>query len=50
MNEYISGYTDEARYCPYCGERIYTYGGDGRSICEECGKVFYIVESEGESE
>lgn len=44
------GIADEARYCPYCGERIYTWGGDNSSKCQVCSKEFYVFEKEEEDE
>lgn len=43
---FVMGYTDEASYCPYCGEKIYTWCTDGRSVCSECGAIFFVVEAE----
>ena len=46
--EFVSGYTDEAKYCPFCGDRIYIHTGDGRNICENenCRAEFYMIEAE----
>lgn len=42
----IAGIPDEANYCPYCGEPIREWSCNGRSICEECGAEFYVVEAD----
>lgn len=36
----------EAKYCPFCGERIGTWHFDGKSTCEECGAKFYVEETD----
>lgn len=48
MLNIATGYTDPADYCPYCGERIYEYAGDNKSICknEECKAKFYVIEAD----
>jgi len=46
ISKYVEGYSSEAKYCPFCGDEIYDYKGDGASICNDCGKEFYIVERE----
>jgi hypothetical protein len=46
---FVSGYsnTSEIQYCPKCGERVYSFCGDGSASCE-CGYKFYVVEKEQE--
>ena len=40
------GYADKAKYCPYCGQRIYEWCGDDRSVCDECKAQFYVIEAD----
>ena len=43
----MAGHADKARYCPYCGERIYEWRGEEhRSVCKECKAQFYVVEAD----
>ena len=42
----IAGISDEANYCPYCGEPIRAWGANGKSICGCCGAEFYVVEDD----
>lgn len=37
---------EEAKFCPFCGERIGEWLGDGKSICEKCGAKFYVEEAD----
>jgi len=43
----VSGVSDtnEIQYCPKCGERVYSFCGDGSAKCE-CGYQFYVIEKE----
>ncbi len=38
--------SDEAKYCPYCGERIYVWYMGGRAKCDECKAQFYVTEAD----
>lgn len=48
-SQYAQGYTDEANYCPYCGERVGSWRGDGSCTCSECGAKFFVIEAEDSS-
>lgn len=52
MYGYISGYsdTDAIKFCPACGEKIYTSSADGTVKCDECGMRFGVIEVDEESE
>ena len=43
----ITGFADndDISYCPKCGEKIYTFCGDGSAKCE-CGYWFYVIEKD----
>jgi len=41
---YVEGNTVAVNYCPFCGAEVYTMKADGAHVCDECGKVFYVVE------
>lgn len=34
------------RYCPFCGENVYSNYSDGTYQCEACGKRFGVTEVE----
>lgn len=46
---FISGYSDtsEIVYCPRCGEKVYSFCGDGSAKCDSCKYEFYVIEKEG---
>ena len=48
MYGFISGITDtnDIRYCPFCGEDISEFHGDGTATCTYCSKRFGVVECE----
>lgn len=50
IKEYVSGYTNEAAYCPFCGNEIYSYCSDGSQFCDECERTFYILEDDAEED
>lgn len=37
---------EEAKYCPFCGNQIYEWFFDGKSICDKCGARFYVQEAD----
>lgn len=46
VKEYVSGYTEEADYCPNCAGHISSFYGDGSQKCADCGYVFYVIGKE----
>ena len=48
MYGFISGITDtnDINYCPFCGEDVLDYHGDGTATCEGCHRRFGVVECE----
>ncbi len=36
----------EIRYCPFCGESVYSRYSDGTYQCDTCGKRFGVTEVE----
>lgn len=48
MSGFVTGYSDEAEFCPFCGSKIYEWRGDGGNLCDECKKIFYVIEGEEE--
>ena len=36
----------EIRYCPFCGESVYSRYSDGTYQCDACGKRFGVTEVE----
>lgn len=50
ISQYVEGYTSKATFCPFCGEQIYTFNGNGSCLCEntECNKRFYVIEGDEE--
>ncbi|MBQ9420410.1 MAG: hypothetical protein IJU30_01455 [Lachnospiraceae bacterium] len=36
----------EVKYCPYCGESVYSHYSDGTCQCDACGKRFGVTEVE----
>ena len=52
MYGFIEGwsFTEDIHYCPYCGERYFTYHVDGTATCDKCGKRFGVIEIDDESE
>lgn len=47
----VMGYIDAAiSFCPYCGAELDTTSYIGATKCEDCGKSFYVLEGEDETE
>ncbi len=36
----------KVRYCPFCGESVYSRYSDGTFQCDACGKRFGVTEVE----
>ena len=36
----------KVRYCPYCGEGVYSSYSDGTYQCESCGRRFGVTDVE----
>ena len=39
---------DDFDYCPFCGEKLYTYHADGTGKCMECKRRFAVIEIDEE--
>lgn len=40
----IMGLADtDIKYCPYCGERIGTFKGNGTAVCDNCKNEFGVI-------
>ena len=52
MYGFVSGIsdTDDINYCPKCGEKIYSYKGNGEAVCDKCGFRFSVIECEEDDE
>ncbi len=41
-----SRYSVKIRYCPFCGETVYSEYSDGTWRCDGCGKRFGVTDVE----
>ena len=49
--ETVTGYIDATiSFCPYCGAELNTTSFIYETKCDDCGKTFYVVEGEGDTE
>lgn len=46
---FIAGYIEEdIHYCPYCGSILDMVSLHSETVCQECGKAFFVIVGEAE--
>jgi len=50
MGGYVQGHstTEEIEVCPFCGEPISKFKPNGACVCDECGRMFYVIDDDDE--